>query len=71
MIKLGLYFLSVTSRITHSGICLKDHEHVSNACPMDACVCARAGMHACPEHYTGVCGCISVEEAGQASGERM
>ena len=28
------------------------------------CVCARAGMHACPEHYTGVYGCISVDEAG-------
>ena len=21
-------------------------------------------MHACSEHYTGVCGCMSVEEAG-------
>ena len=30
-----------------------------------ACVCARAWMHACSsEHYSCVCGCMSVEEAG-------
>ena len=29
-----------------------------------ACVCARACMHACSEHYSCVCGCMSVEEAG-------
>ena len=30
------------------------------------CVCARActWMHACSEHYSCVCGCMSVEEAG-------
>ena len=29
---------------------------------MRACVCMQ--MHACFEHYTCVCGCMSVEEAG-------
>ena len=31
---------------------------------MHACVCVRPWMHACSEHYSSVCGCISVEEAG-------
>ena len=37
-----------------------------------ACVCARAWMHACSsEHYSCVCGCMSVEEAGAGEwGER-
>ena len=29
---------------------------------MRACVCVC--MHACSEHYSCVCGCMSVEEAG-------
>ena len=32
------------------------------------CVCARVQMHACSEHDTCVCGCMSVEEA--RAGER-
>ena len=35
---------------------------------MRVCVCARAWMDACSEHYSCVCGCMSVEEAG--AGER-
>ena len=27
-------------------------------------MCARTWMHACSEHYSCVCGCMSVEEAG-------
>ena len=28
------------------------------------CVCRHAWMHTCSEHYSWVCGCMSVEEAG-------
>ena len=28
------------------------------------CVCARPWMDACSEHYSCVCGCMSMEEAG-------
>ena len=31
---------------------------------MHACVCTRAWMHACCEHYSCVCGCMSEEEVG-------
>ena len=33
---------------------------------MCVCVCVRActWMHACSDHYSCVCGCMSVEEAG-------
>ena len=39
-------------------------------CPWHVCVCAcvsacaRAWMHVCSEHYSCVCGCRSVKEAG-------
>ena len=32
-------------------------------------VCRRAWMHACSEHYSCVCRCISVEEAGAGEQE--
>ena len=33
------------------------------------CVCARVRMHAYFERYIGVCGCMSVEEAGAGESE--
>ena len=49
------------------------HQPVHMCVCVCECVCAHTWMHVCSEHYSCVCGCMSVEEAGagQESGERM
>ena len=49
-------------------VCVRACVHASMHGCVHACVCmrvcTRTWMHACSEHYSCVCGCMSVEEAG-------